>query len=176
MMAIDIIATPQATTEKRTHFIDFTLDLPGSVTVNSAVAGTVTFPTNGTAALSVGAIAANIVPLTVTNPAPAGEYLVSITATLSDAETIVAYLHIPAIWKSTRAGMDYLIAALRGMTDAGYDDFRVAGSPYWSNKHLQDFLDKSRDDFVEEELFPIQQYRNGTVYYQDYRSQYGNLE
>src|SRR3990167_1388075 len=175
-MAIDILATPQATTEKRTHFIDFTLDLPAGVSVSSAVAGTVTFPTSCTAALSVGAIAANVVPLTVTNPAPAGDYLVSVTATLSDTETIVAYLRIPAVWKTVRAGMDYLIAALRGMTDAGYDDFRVAGAPYWSDKHLQDFLDKYRDDFIEEELFPVQQYRNGTVYYQDYRSQYGNLE
>jgi hypothetical protein len=175
-MAIDILATPQATTEKRTHFIDFTLDLPAGVTVSSAVAGTITFPTSGTAALSVGAIAANVVPLTVTNPAPAGDYLVSITATLSDAETIVAYLHIPAVWKATRAGMDYLIAELRGMTDTGYDDFRVAGVPYWSDKHLQNFLDKYRQDFIDEELFPVQQYRNGTVYYLDYRSQYGNLE
>ena len=47
-MAIDILATPQATTEKRTHFIDFTLDLPAGVSVSSAVAGTVTFPTSGT--------------------------------------------------------------------------------------------------------------------------------
>jgi hypothetical protein len=175
-MAIDLTATPQATTEKRTHFIDFTKDLPAAVTVASAVAGTVTFPTSGTAALSIGAIASNVVPLTVTNPAPAGEYIVSVTATLSDAETIVAYLHIPAIWKATRAGMEYLIAELRGMTDTSYDDFRVAGVPWWSDKHLQDFLDRYRVDFIEENLYAIQQMRNGTAYTLDYRSQYGNLE
>jgi hypothetical protein len=175
-MAIDLTATPQATTEKRTHFVDFTKDLPSGITVSSAVAGTVTFPTGGTAALSVGVIASDVVPLTVTNPAPAGEYIVSITATLSDAETIVANLHIPVIWKDTRDGMDYLIAELRGMTDTGYDDFKVAGVPYWSDKHLQDKLDRYRTDFVEETLQPVQQLRNGTTYYLDYLSQYGNLE
>jgi hypothetical protein len=175
-MAIDINATPQATTEKRTHFIDFTKDLPDGITVSSAVAGTVTFPTSGTAALAVGAIASNVVPLTVTNPAPAGEYVVSVTATLSDAETVVAYLHIPVSWKATRAGMEYLIAELRGMTDTGFDDFKVAGVPYWSDKHLQDALDKHRSDFIEENLYPVQQSRLGTAYYLDYKSQYGNLE
>jgi hypothetical protein len=175
-MAIDLTATPQATTEIRTHYVDFTNDLPAGVTVSSAVAGTVTFPTSGTAGLSVGAIASNIVPVTITNPSPAGDFTISLTATLSDAEKIVAYIHIPVIWKATRAGMDYLIAELRAMTDTGYDDYRVAGVPYWSDKHLQDKLDNYRVDFIEEDLYAVQQNRNGTTYYQDYRSEYGNLE
>jgi hypothetical protein len=62
------------------------------------------------------------------------------------------------------------------MTDAGYDDFKVAGVPYWSDRHMQDYLDRYRTDFLEEDLQPIQQYRNGTTYYQEYRSQYLNLE
>ena len=128
-MAIDLTATQQATTEIRTHFVDFSKDLPSGITVSSCVAGSVAYPATGTAALAVGAISANVVPLTVTNPAPAGEYIVSLTATLSDAETIVAYLHIPVVWQTVRAGMADMIAQLRGMTDAGYDDFKVAGVP-----------------------------------------------
>lgn len=175
-MAIDITGTPQATTEKRTHFIDFSNDLPAGVTVSSALAGTVTFPTSGTAALTVGVISANIVPVTVTNPSPAGEYIISVTATLSDTETIVANLHVQSIWASVRAGMADMISQVRAMTDTGYDDFKVAGQPYFSDKHLQDVLDKYREDFYAEDLYAVQQTRNGTTYYQDYRSQYGNLE
>ncbi len=175
-MAIDLTATPQATTEIRTHFVDFTKDLPGTVVVSSAVAGTVAFPTGGTAVLAVGAISANIVPLTVTNPAPAGDYTVSLTATLSDAEKIVALLHIPVIWQAVRSGMDYLITELRGMTNAGYEDYKVAGAYYWSDKHLQDALDRYRADVLEEDLYAVQQTRNGTTYYLEYRSQFGNLE
>jgi hypothetical protein len=175
-MAIDLTATQQATTEIRTHFVDFSKDLPSGITVSSCTAGSVSYPASGTAALAVGAISANVVPLTVTNPSPAGEYIVSLTATLSDAETIVAYLHIPVVWQTVRAGMADMIAQLRGMTDAGYDDFKVAGVPYWSDRHMQDYLDRYRTDFLEEDLTAIQQYRNGTTYYLEYRSQYINLE
>ena len=77
---------------------------------------------------------------------------------------------------AARSGMADLIETLRGMTDAGYDDYRVAGVPYWSDKHVQDFLDRHREDFVEEDLYAVQQTRNGTTYYLEYRSNYGNLE
>ena len=62
------------------------------------------------------------------------------------------------------------------MTDTSYEDFTVAGVYYWSDKQLQDRLDRYREDFVEEGLSAIQQTRNGTTYYLEYRSQYGNLE
>jgi hypothetical protein len=175
-MAIDLNATPQATTEIRTHFVDFTKDLPAGVTVSACTAGTGVFPTGGTAAIAVGAISANIAPITVTNPSPAGLYDIRGTATLSDSETIVFMLHIPVVWQAVRAGMAALIADLRGLTDTGYEDYKVAGVYYWSDKHLQDHLDRHREDFYEEDLYAVQQSRLGTAYYLEYRSQYGNLE
>ncbi len=175
-MATDLTATPQANTEIRTHYVDFTEDLPSGVTVATCTAGTGSFPSGGTAGISVGAIAANVAPVTVTNPSPAGLYDIRGTATLSDAETIVFMLHIPVIWAGARAGMSDLIGELRAMTDASYEDFKVAGVPYWSDKHMQDFLDRYRQDFIEEDLYAVQQTRNGTTYYLEYRSQYGNLE
>jgi hypothetical protein len=175
-MAIDLTATPQATTEIRAHYVDFTKDLPSGVTVTACTAGTGSFPTNGTAGISVGAASGNVYPITITNPSPAGLYDIRGTATLSNTETIVFMLHIPVIWQGVRAGMDYLITELRGMADAGYDDFRVAGVPYWSDKHLQDLLDKHREDFVGEDLYAVEQIRNGTAYWLEYQSQYGNLE
>ena len=77
---------------------------------------------------------------------------------------------------AARSGMIDMIEVLRGLVDAGTADFTIGTTTYWNDNTLQDLLDKYRDDFIEEELIPIQQYRNGTVYYQDYRSQYGNLE
>ena len=175
-MATDLTATPQATTEVRTHYIDLSGDLPSSVTVSACTAGTSTFPPGGTAGLTAGTVNSGTAYITVTNPSPAGLYDVRGTATLSDSETIVFMLHIPVIWTGVRAGMLDMIAELRSMTDAGYDDFRVAGVPYWSDKHLQDKLDRYRVDFIEEDLYAVQQSRLGTSYYLDYRSQYGNLE
>src|SRR5512139_15833 len=175
-MAIDLTATQQATTETRTHYVDFTKDLPAGVTVSTCTAGTSTFPTGGTAGIAVGAISSNVAPVTVTNPNVAGLYDIRGTATLSDAETIVFMLHIPVIWADVRAGMADMIAELRGMADCGYDDFKVAGVSYWSDKHLQTFLDRYRQDFIEEDLYAVQQTRNGTTYYLEYRSEYGNLE
>ena len=175
-MAIDLTATQQATTEIRTHYVDFTKDLPSGVTVSACTAGTGTFPTGGTAAISVGAIVSNVAPITITNPSPAGLYDFRGTATLSDAETIVFVLHVPVVWAAVRAGMDYLIAELRVMGDAGYDDYKVGGVSRWSDKHLQDYLDRYRVDFLEEDLYALQQNRNGTTYYLEYRSQYINLE
>ena len=175
-MAIDLTATQQATTETRTHFVDFTKDLPTGVIVSACTAGTGVFPTGGTAGISVGAVSSNVAPITITNPSPAGLYDVRGTATLSDSETIVFMLHIPVVWSAVRAGMDYLIAELRGLADAGYEDYKVAGVSYWSDKHLQDRLDRYRTDFLEEDLDAVQQYRNGTTYYNEYRSQYVNIE
>src|SRR5574341_245624 len=172
----DFEATPQATTEIRTHYVDFTDDLPSGVTVASGTAGTASFPSGGTAGISVGAVASNVLPITVTNPSVAGLFDIRGTATLSDAETIVFMLHIPVVWASVRAGMADLIAELRAMTDAGYEDFKVAGVNYWSDKHLQDKLDRYRQDFIEEDLYAVQQSRLGTSYYLDYRSQYRSEE
>src|SRR5512139_2409965 len=104
-MAIDFTATQQATTETRTHYVDFTKDLPAGVTQSSVTAGSASYPTGGTAAITVGAISSNVAPITVTNPGTAtGLYDIRGTATLSDSETIVFMLHIPVIWSSVRAG------------------------------------------------------------------------
>jgi hypothetical protein len=175
-MATEIYATQQTTGEIRTHYIDFTKDLPTGVTVSSAAGTTTTYPTGGTATISIGAISANIVPVTVTSPTVAGVYYVDVTATLSSADKTVARLIVPVSWASVRAGMTDLVQQLREMGDASVNDFKVGGVQYWSDRHLQDTLDKFRTDFVEEDLYAVQQTRNGTAYVLEYRSQYGNLE
>ena len=175
-MTTEIYATPQSTGEIRTHYVDFTNDLPTGVTVSSATGTTTTYPTGGTATVSVGVIAANVVPVVVTSPTVAGVYYVDVTATLSSGDKSVARLIVSVSWSSVRAGMTDLVQQLRGLSDVSVNDFTIAGVAYWSDRHLQDFLDKYRQDFYEEDLTAIQQTRNGTAYTLEYQSQFGNLE
>lgn len=175
-MATEIYATQQTTGEIRTHFVDFTNDLPAAVTVTGASGTCTTYPASGTATVTIGIIASNVVPVTVASPTVAGIYYVDVVGTLSSGDKSVARLILPVSWASVRAGMVDLIQNLREMTDTGVNDYKVGGVSYWSDKHLQDKLDIHRTDFVEEALTSIQQVRNGTTYYQEYRSQYGNLE
>jgi len=175
-MATEIYATQQTTGEIRTHFVDFTKDLPAAVTVSTALGTTTTYPSGGTATITVGVIASNIVPVTVASATMAGVYYVDVTATLSSGDKSVARLIVPVSWASVRAGMVDLVQKVREMTDTGVNDYKVGGVPYWGDKHLQDYLDKYRYDFLEEDLYAVQQYRNGTTYYNEYRSAYGNLE
>jgi len=175
-MATEIYATQQTTGEIRTHFVDFTKDLPAGISVSSATGTTTTYPGAGTATVTIGMIASNVVPVTVASPTVAGVYYVDVTATLSNADKTIARLIVPVNWASVRAGMVDLIQELRQLSDVGVNDFKVGAVTYWSDKHLQDHLDKHRQDFWEDELTPIQQQRNGTTYYTDYRAHYGNLE
>jgi len=175
-MTTEIYATPQSTGEIRTHFVDFTPDLPAGVTVASAAGTTTTYPTGGTATVSIGVIASNIAPVIVTSPTVAGVYYIDVTATLSSGDKSVARLILPVSWLSVRAGMTDLVQQLRGLSDVSVNDFTVAGVSYWSDRHLQDTLDKHRQDFYEDDLTSIQQTRNGTAYVLEYQSQFGNLE
>ena len=74
-------------------------------------------------------------------------------------------LQIGRLVYKSRAGMGDLVTELRGLTATGYEDYKVAGIYYWSDKHLQDALDRHRTDFYDESLYAVQQTRNGTTYY-----------
>lgn len=167
-MSTDIYTVTQATTETRTHYIDFTNDLPDGVTVSSATA-THTPPSGGTAITpTVGVIASNVVPVTLTTPAPAGQHILSVLAMLSNGDTSAARLIVQVDWTSVRSGMADLILRLRGMTDAGATDYQVAGAYYWSDKHLQDILDANRAKVRLEPMQAIPSYGVGTVLYTEY--------
>jgi hypothetical protein len=142
-MATEILATLQGTAETRTHFVDFTNDLPSAVTVASATA-THTPPTGGTVTPSVGVIASNVVPVTVPPLTQTGRHIVTVNATLSNGDIVTARLVIPVQWDVARATMSHLIAELRGMTDAGSKDYTIGGMPYWTDKQLQTVLDANK--------------------------------
>ena len=77
---------------------------------------------------------------------------------------------------TARDGMADLILNLRGLTDAGTGDFTIGTISYFSDDHLQANLDRFRTDFIEDELYPVQQTLNGSAIYKEYRAHYTNLE
>lgn len=173
---IEIYGTDQSTTETRTHYIDFSNDMPSGVTVSDATATLSVYPTGGTATLTVGVIASNIVPVKVTTPTIAGKYIVDVLATLSDAQTSAARLIIQVFWQSARSGLTDLIGDLRLMADAGANDFTIAGQPYWTDKQLERELDRVRSELYRQPLEVVDTYNNGTVEYKQYYCTYGNFE
>jgi hypothetical protein len=175
-MATERVTDVQSTGETRTHFVDFTDDLPSGVTVASAAA--VHTPPSGAAATpTVGTITGATVPVTSGPLAVIGRHVLTVTATLSDGETSVVRLIIPVEWEVARAGMADLIGDLRGLTDAGSNDYTVAGRPYWTDAQLQRVLDRYGQDVYRAPLVPMQTYAGaGTVEYRHYYAGEENLE
>jgi hypothetical protein len=84
-MATRIITDGQSTKEIRTHFVDFTPDLPTGITVQSATATHI--PPSGTASTpTVSTALAPIIQVTIGPLAVSGKHEVSVLATLSDGE------------------------------------------------------------------------------------------
>lgn len=160
---------PQSTAEIRTHYIDFTADLPSGVTVSSGTA-THTPPTGGTAGTpTVGAVmTGDILPVTVGPLGSIGRHIVTVTATLSDSQKTVVRLVIPVVWDTARAGLVDLITDLRSLGNVGSNDFQVDGFPQFSDGRLQDILDNYRQDHFRVEMEPVDSYSGGTVVYKDY--------
>jgi hypothetical protein len=71
-----------------------------------------------------------------------------------------------------------LIRTLRGMTNAGKEDYVLAGTLYyWSDEQLQNVLDRYRLDIVREPLSIIPtMVAGGTIQYLNYQSEYINFE
>jgi hypothetical protein len=90
----------QSISEIRTHYFDFTNDLPTGVTVTSAAA--VHTPPSGTATTpTVGAIQeGRIVPVTLGVQTKTGIHYLTVTATLSDGQKSVVRLEINVVWGS----------------------------------------------------------------------------
>jgi hypothetical protein len=173
---IEIYGTDQSTGEIRTHFVDFSNDLPAGVTVSSGTAALISYPSGGTATLSTGVIASNVVPVTVTSPTTAGQYIIDVTATLSDAEKSVVRLIVQVYWTAARGTMAGIIAQLRSLTDAGANDYTIAGARHWTDIQMQDVLDTHRTDIDCYQLLQNPRYESGTLVYKEFRSSFNWLE
>jgi hypothetical protein len=176
MLMIEIYGTDMSTGEIRTHFINYSNDLPQGVTVSSATAVMASNPIGGTVTMAVGVISSNIVPVTMTTPTIAGQYAVTVTATLSDAEKSVARLMVNVSWGGIRPTMVDLIEDLRGMTNAGVNDYAIAGKRYWSDEQMQDTLDENRTFQNNLILDVVPVYSAGVTTYTKYYSGLKNWE
>src|SRR5512139_887884 len=120
---------PQSTTEVRTHYIDFTADLPSGVPVASGT-GVHTTPSGSATTPTVGAVmSGDILPVTTGPLSVTGRHIVTVTATLSDAQKTVARLVIPVVWDTARAGLVDIVSELRNLGNVGSHDFTVDGFP-----------------------------------------------
>lgn len=72
-----------------------------------------------------------------------------------------------------RTGMAYLINLLRGLTEAGYDDYKLGTLVYWTDDTLQDVLDLHRAYMNYTELESVPTYGEGTVSYIYFKSGIG---
>lgn len=167
----------QSTNEIRKWTVDFSNDLPTGVTVSSGTATHIP-PSGSAAAVVVTAatpkITTQIGPLTVT-----GQHYLDVTATFSNAEKSDVRIAFTVNYPSTsaREGMLDMISDLRQMTDAGVNDYSIAGVPYWQDAQLQRVMDKHRVDFRFQQIKPEINYASaGSVSYTTYYIGYGNIE
>ena len=96
-MSTRVRTVAQSMVEIRTHFVDFADDLPAGITLSSATA--THYPPSGSAATpTVSVAAAPIVQVKIGPLAVTGMHLVSVLATLSDAEKSEVLMEIPVNW------------------------------------------------------------------------------
>ena len=78
---------------------------------------------------------------------------------------------------TVRPGMWHLIDELRGMTNAGEEDYTIGAVTYWSAEQLQDILDRRRLEVVREQLVHVDEVTTGNALsVTRYYSRRGNYE
>lgn len=163
----------QSASEIKTYTIDFTNDLPNGVTVT---AGTATHipPSGSVSAITVEAVSpylyATLPVQTVT-----GVHYIDVLATFSDGDRSAVRVPVNVVYPSptARSGMADILSDLRELTDAGPDDYSIAGVPYWSDAQLQRILDRHRMELKWTEMWAEEE---GDGTYVNYLIGFGNLE
>lgn len=78
---------------------------------------------------------------------------------------------------TARTGLNDLILQLRGMVNAGTADYAIGTANYWDGDHLQEVLDRHRQEVYHEQLTLVPKYTaGGSVNYFDYQSSFRNFE
>lgn len=176
MATIQEATIQQSTNEIRKWIVDFTNDLPTGVTIS---AGTATHtPPSGAASTptvtnTTTTVTAQIGPLAVI-----GIHYLDVLATYSNGEKSEVRITFTNNYPETqgRSTLADLIYELRGMTNAGASDYTIGGVPYWTDKQMEQALDRFREDHFRVLLEPVEKYDGGTVIWKDYYSGLKNLE
>jgi hypothetical protein len=164
------------TTEIRGWTADFTDDLPTGITVTSGTATHV--PPSGSAQTPTISTTTPNVTATLAAGLVVGLHYILIQATLSNGEKseVRIAFQVADTSLAARAGMAAIISDLRGMTDTGPNDYAVGGATYWSDKQLQDMLDRRRTNLRFVQLRDRPDYTNGTVIYKDFSMPVAHVE
>ncbi len=161
----------QSTRETRRWTAGFTDDIPtgGSITAGTAFHVP---PSGAAAAITVTytttTVTAGLGPLAVT-----GVHYLDIQATYSNAETSVVRVEFAVNYPDTaaRASMADLIVNLRSLTNAGANEYTVAGNPYWTDAQMQTVLDRHVYRVRHEDLTPHETAEaGGSTSYYDYQA------
>jgi len=72
--------------------------------------------------------------------------------------------------------MTTLIDTVRGMTDIGTADYTVGTIAYYSDDEVQRVMDRHRTEVIRSLITPVETYSSGSVVFEQYYSEYGNLE
>ena len=175
-MSVRTDSYAQSTSEITTYTVDFTADLPTGGTVTGGTATHI--PPSGAATALTASVVSPYVYVTVPALSLTGVHNVDVLATMSDGDKAMVRIVISVVYPTpiAREGMASFITRLRGMANAGLDDYSIANIPYWTDAQLQDVLDAHRLDFYGAELPCITAIEGGLVVYKTYRAPYRNLE
>lgn len=167
----------QATNEIRQWTVDYTNDLPTGATVSSASATHI--PPSGSAATGTVSVVSPYVYVTIGTLTVVGVHYIDVLATYSNGEKSSQRIAFAVNYPSptARAGMLNIITRLRGMTNAGINDYSIAGVPYWTDAQLQDILDANRTDLRRVMMLAQPElHGGGTTTYTEYWIGHKNLE
>lgn len=153
----------QGTNETKTYTVDFSDSLPVGGTISGGTATHI--PPSGSASTPYVEVSSPYIYATLSQPSVVGNHYLDVTATFSDSDVQSVRLAINVVYptQTPREGMLDIIAHLRGMTNAGVGDYSIAGVPYWSDKQLQEYLDRRRSDVYERQLQPVDEMYNGAL-------------
>ncbi len=154
--------------EVRLWTADFTDDLPSAVTVTTGAATHV--PPYGAAATPTVTASSPYVSAQLGTGLILGNHALDILATFSNGEKSAVRIAFTVVYASAtvREGMTPIIDDLRAATDTSPGDYAVANVPYWTDKQLQDVLDRFRKDRKYMPTEPNAEYANSVYTYNEY--------
>jgi hypothetical protein len=159
----------QSVSEVKTHTVDFSSIVPtgGSITAGTAIH---TPPGGGTATAVTCTVTSPYVFVKVGPLNSVGVNYVDVLATLSNGDKASARLVIDTFYQDVeaRSGMADIIAELRSLTETSANDYAIGNAIFWSDKQLQDILDRNAFELENEMMQLIPTRKTGGYSYTEY--------
>lgn len=159
----------QSISEVKTHTIDFLTVLPTGGTVTAGTA-THTPPGGGTATAVTCSVTSPYVFVTVGPLNILGTNYIDVQATFNNGDKSTARIVIDTFYPAVaaRSGMVDILAELRGMTETNANDYTISNQVFWTDKQLQDILDRHALEIEYEPMILVPSRKAGGYSYTDY--------